>query len=356
MPGRGGRAFRGSITNVGSGKGDGLGPLHNATSCADCHRGGGAAGVQRNVTLITVDPRSEAVTDATFEHAQQLFDVFSGLLNERGNLTIETVVHNRSTHDGYDKIRNHLADYVPGRIDDAWFAPEKRTSKAVAERPVIAGRHADVDFYLSQRNPPPLFGLGLIDRISPQRLVWMAEEQAKKTEGRVTGRVAMKFGWRGQIASLSEFVSLACAAELGLTQMSALQSGDPANVWYTPPGMDMTKNDVARLTSFVSSLPVPIEDPQGHHTQDDVFDGERVFNSVGCVDCHVPDVNPVLNLFSDLLLHDMGAELQAASPAPVGRARLAGTLKLERYQIRGPFSGATAGYFSGSISPTYSTA
>jgi CxxC motif-containing protein (DUF1111 family) len=345
-----GRLLRGKITNVWSDKGDGLGPLHNATSCADCHPSGGAAGVEHNVTLITVDPRSKAVTFATDEHAQQLFDVFPGLLNEDGNLTIETVVHDRSTNDGYGKIRNQLAHYVPGGIDDAWFMPEKRTSKAIAERPVIAGRHDDVDFYLSQRNPPPLFGLGLIDRIPRQRLVWLAEHQEKTTEGGVTGRVAMKFGWRGQIGSVSAFVSQACAGELGLTQMSALQPGDPANLAYTPPGLDMTYEDVFKLTRFVSSLPLPIEGPQEHHSEDDVFDGESVFYSIGCGVCHVPDVRPVRNLFSDLLLHDMGAGLQAASPAPSGSVRLAGVLALPRYQKRGPFSGASPPYYSGSTS------
>ena len=45
--------------------GDGLGPLHNATSCSQCHLNGGSSGVRHNVTLITVDPRSDVLEDST---------------------------------------------------------------------------------------------------------------------------------------------------------------------------------------------------------------------------------------------------------------------------------------------------
>ncbi len=132
--------------------------------------------------------------------------------------------------------------------------------------------------------------------------------------------------------------------------MSALQSGDPAKLGYTPPGFDTREEDVAKLNRFVSSLPAPRESPREHHTVHDVSEGESVFNSIGCADCHVPDVKPVLNLFSDLSLHDMAAELQAASPAPPGSAQLAAVSTLRTYPIRGPFSGAAPVYYSGSAS------
>lgn len=145
-------------------------------------------------------------------------------------------------------------------------------------------------------------------------------------------------------------VAQACAVELGLTHVSAIQPGDPANVSYKPPGLDMTDMEVRSLTRFVTSLPAPIERPQAGHTYDDVFDGESVFNSIGCAVCHVPDVLPVTDLFSDLLLHDMGAELQAASAAPAVGAKLAGSLALQRYPKRGPFTGMGTDYSGGSTS------
>jgi hypothetical protein len=61
--------------------GDGLGPMHNATSCESCHAGGGAAGVDRNVTLLTLDPRSEFVSKqaSSREIRQALLDLYPGL-------------------------------------------------------------------------------------------------------------------------------------------------------------------------------------------------------------------------------------------------------------------------------------
>jgi CxxC motif-containing protein (DUF1111 family) len=77
-----------------------------------------------------------------------------------------------------------------------------------------------------------------------------------------------------------------------------------------------------------------------------LYEGESVFNRIGCVDCHVPDVFPVTDLFSDLLLHDMGEELQAASPAPAAGATLAGLERLPRYTVKGPSNGTLPPYYS----------
>lgn len=353
---RSGRAFESPAKFVVKrGVGDGLGPLHNAKSCADCHEGGGGAGVNHNVTLITVEPRSEPVIrvsdhdrrilDASSleEYARQIMDVFPGLINEKGKLSFETVVHNLSTSDDYAAIRDKLVDFVPGGIPDEWFVPEKRTSAAIAARPVVAGRNKDFDFYLSQRNSPPLYGLGVIDRIPPKQLMKLVEKQAK--DGRVSGRMAGKFGWRGQISSLTSFVGQACAAELGLTHTQALQAGDPTRFKYIPPGGDMKMSEVVKLTSFVQRIPLPRELPQEQHTSREVFAGEGVFNSIGCADCHVPDVPPAINVFSDLLLHDMGARLQAASPAP--RSAKTKMVAMNSYDVCGPFSGPESGYNGG---------
>ncbi|TWU01537.1 di-heme oxidoredictase family protein [Neorhodopirellula pilleata] len=332
--------------------GDGLGPLHNATSCADCHRNGGGSGVEHNVTLITIDPRSLALEEINKEHGQQLLDLFPSLLNERGTLSIETVVHDHSTREGYDEIRNRLSSYVPGGIDRNWFEPNNRTSEAIASQPVVAGRHGDIDFYLSQRNAPPLFGLGLIDRISPNRLATLAEKQAEESGGEISGRVVMKFGWRGQVGSVSAFVSQACAGELGLTQVTTPQPGDPVNLTYQPPGIDMSSQDVMRLTAHVASISSPIETTPAGHTSQQVFQGESTFNSIGCASCHVPDVYPALDVFSDLLLHDMGEALQAPSPAPVGSLLSVAMSRPQPYPVQGPISGTTPAYYSGSSSQT----
>ncbi len=320
--------------------GDGLGPLHNATSCKACHEAGGAAGVRHNVTMITVDPRSPAIlalqgsrtqllrqlknvpqqaANRTVESSVSDFQrVFPGLVNSRGVLVFETVVHNQSTRGAYDVIRNGLSEFVPNGLDNAWFSPHYRTSEAIAKQPVIAGRFNDVDFYLSQRSSPPLFGLAAIDSVNLTRLVALAERQSHESNGVITGRVAGKFGWRGQMNSLAEFVSGACAGELGLTQGRNGQADDPTDPTYVNLGKDMSDQEVTTLVSYVASLPRPTEYSDQQHSAKHLLSGERLFATIGCSACHVPDLPPVTGMFSDLLLHDMGERLQAASPAPMG--------------------------------------
>ena len=299
-------------------EGDGLGPLHNATSCVECHQGGGASGVRHNVTRITIDPRSKILEKARQSRLQTIVRFFPGLLSGRGRLSLNAVVHDQSTREGYLRIRYRLANHVPGGIDDAWFEPEKRTTQAIAKQPVIAGRYKTIDFYLSQRNTPALWGIGAIEEIDPVRLQKIAEKQARETNGKVTGRIAGKFGWRGQTQSLSEFVSGECARELGLNHMTGSQANDLADRSYANFGADISPNEMLNLTNFVADIPRPIEKPQAGHTLSEVLNGEKSFRSVGCIVCHVPDLHPTSGMFSDLLLHDMGPELQAAFPAPFG--------------------------------------
>ncbi len=297
--------------------GDGLGPLYNAKSCIECHVSGGGSDVKHNVILLTLDPRVRPQGDHD-KFAARLRQVFPGFIAPGGVLVYNTIVHNFSTRPGYDEIRDRLATHVDGGIESEWFAPDQRTSNAIARQPVIAGRFLDIDFYLSQRNSPPLFGLGLIDRIAPQQLAILAERQASKSGGKITGRVAGKFGWQGQSSSLSLFVESACAGELGLNQESLAQTPDHADHTYVNPSLDMWPGEALKISSYISTMPRPLEAKSDLEKNQHVRDGEKIFNSVGCVACHVADVRPATGIFSDLLLHDMGERLQGPSPPSIG--------------------------------------
>jgi CxxC motif-containing protein (DUF1111 family) len=318
--------------------GDGLGPLHNARSCAECHPGGGGSGVEHNVLHLTVDPRSQVVK-RTDSGAATLRELFPGLLETDGALLFDVLVHDRSTRSGYREIRAGLAQHVPGGIDEAWFVPEKRTVEALARRPVVAGRHEDVDYYLSQRNSPALFGLGRIEAIPPAKILEVAARQPEQSGGAVTGRFVGKFGWRGQGQSVAQVVSEACAVELGLAHDNPLgstsstramldplraslpQLDDPADPAYANLGLDMTRQELRELTAYVSSLARPVEQVSQEPMSKELLTGEKLFVSAGCSVCHVADLHPVQGLFSDLLIHDMGPGLQAPSPAPLGLLR-----------------------------------
>ena len=314
------------ITRLTKLPGDGLGPMFNATSCEACHAKGGGAGVERNVTLLTLDPRSDALKNRRFsgeendanmkETRRQLLKLYPALLSPGGQLAMDIVVHEASARPFYHEIRRDVGRYIPGGAPDQWFISEKRTIDAIANQPVLAGRMEDLDYYLSQRNSPPLFGLGMIDRVDRDRLPIIARAQDIRTGGRVTGRVgAGIFGWRAQTPTLEAFVRGACAGEVGLQLERTPQASDAADKTYVSLGEDLDHKQVNMLVSYVRSLPTPTETKYSGSQAAFVREGKKLFSTIGCSICHVANVYPARGIYSDLLLHDMGSLLQAPSPS-----------------------------------------
>jgi len=180
---------------------------------------------------------------------------------------------------------------------------------------------------VSQRNTPALFGDKLIDEI-PERFI-VANARAEKIKwgmpkdrsldvpvGRAlrlpNGRIG-RFGWKAQAASLSDFVQAACANELGLGNPGQAQPTPLGQPYYKAPGLDLTLEQCDQITSFVASLPRPEERmPDDPVVRDQAEAGKKLFSTVGCADCHKANVGSVEGIYSDLLLHSMGRELQAS--------------------------------------------
>jgi CxxC motif-containing protein (DUF1111 family) len=166
----------------------------------------------------------------------------------------------------------------------------------------------------SQRNPTPLFGLGLIDSIADQAILATEKRQAKEspqTCGRVSrlkdGRIG-RLGWKGQTANVEDFVLNACAVEVGLEVPGHHQAMTPQAPKYRTEGLDLTSEECAALVTYVRSLPKPVERRSAADSKH-IDAGRATFAAVGCANCHTPDVGNVQGIYSDLLLHDMGQEM-----------------------------------------------
>src|SRR5262249_27869616 len=97
--------------------------------------------------------------------------------------------------------------------------------------------------------------------------------------------------------------------ELGLGNPNQAQPRPLSNPGYTPRGLDLTQEQCDQITSFVASLPQPVERPA---CDPDATAGKKLFSTIGCADCHTPNVGSVEGIYSDLLLHRMGAEMVGA--------------------------------------------
>ncbi len=279
--------------------GDGLGPVFNADSCFACHNqggSGGAGGIEHNVTTFAV--RSEI--DASKSR--------------------EGVLHAHAIRPEFqDNLAQIHADLPASE------RPDLRRIQAVISGDGCHDNRFPQAVSLSQRNTPPLFGTKLIDEI-PDRVI-VANERSQRLKyglpssdgeevpvGRAlrltNGRIG-HFGWKGQVATLSDFVQTACANELGLSNPDHPQPkplGMPDYGMDMSRALDLTLEQCNQLTAFIGSLPRPVERvPDGKYS--DAVEGKKLFHSAGCAECHTPDLGSVQGLYSDLLLHNMGQPL-----------------------------------------------
>jgi hypothetical protein len=205
--------------------GDGLGPVYNATSCLECHglgAPGGAGPAERNVEMATgmgydydADPDKPVTLD--------------GLRPLLTSNTVSGRVLIRAT-----PARTDLARIHPG-FRDAGSAVLHRNgvdpaySRWRADVPSVFRRQG-VLISVTARNPPPLFGAGLIDALPD----WAFQEAARRQALGVRGRAHLmkdgtigRFGWKAQVPTLDEFVLRACANELGLEVPGHHQAASP---------------------------------------------------------------------------------------------------------------------------------
>jgi hypothetical protein len=190
----------------------------------------------------------------------------------------------------------------------------------------------------SNRSAMTLRGTSLIDNIRMGDIDKVRVAQPAETRGRFNvladGRIG-KFGWKAQTATLVEFMGEAFRDEIGITNSLApldFVRGCTASILRP-------EADAAALTSLVAFLNTI--DPPTPTVACRTSPGAAVFTTAGCATCHTaslpgPGNASAVFLYSDLLLHDMGAGLadgfvQGSATAasserhPSGESRIART-------------------------------
>lgn len=279
-----------------SNQGDGLGPVFNDVSCVACHFQGGVGGG---------GPNSKNVHKFTVVPTRQRKQVYRG------------VIHKEATSDVVKEDVEQVKSKFPVIVGKT-FRSGCSTVREPDVSPVIT----------TAINTPALFGLGLIEKIPSYAIAYhgsskavstVANEFRGKFSSRGIGRLKMsgtkvgKFGWQGEFGTVEEFVAVACAVELGLSVPGRRQDkpgefSEDRNAKY-----DMTRQQLHELVCFVKSLPRPQQvfptDPQERSR---VEQGEKVFQSVGCADCHVPDMGGVEGIYSDFHLYQLSSPESSA--------------------------------------------
>ncbi|MDA0833108.1 MAG: c-type cytochrome [Planctomycetota bacterium] len=273
-------------------EGDGLGPVFNAKSCVACHFQGGIGGAgpnQNNVTAFEVDPRPT--------HPEK---VLSG------------VVHASAILPSLQETTDYVRELFP---------IVRKGERIIGSCNSVTFRDFD-PLRITSINTPALFGSGLIDGISEGEIKRNMYARAFTSMGKEfqldfsstpigryrkldDGRVG-KFGWKAQFATLEDFVAAACAVEVGLTNPHRPQEKPKHQGPDDEAGLDLNGEQFLALVTFCETLPSPqLELPVDAGERSLALAGQNAFISVGCADCHTPNLGGVEGIYSDLLLHRM---------------------------------------------------
>jgi CxxC motif-containing protein (DUF1111 family) len=313
----------------------GLGPRFNTNQCASCHSQPAPGGSSPSFTAFPFIGQNP-----------------------------ETLVYN------LDGAKNELPSFVTpdGPAREARFKYFLNPNGSLSSTPdggvhdlfVITGRsdaggcklkQPDFEHNLALGNvifriPTPTFGAGLIENIPDETILanMNANSAAKQFLG-ISGRpnrsgndgTITRFGWKAQNKSLEIFSGEAYNVEMGVTNllfMNKRSSPDetalPSNCRLNPTPEDKTNfaasgeqipSDTVAFAMFMRLLAPPTPSDSTPGGADSISRGRNHFITAGCALCHTPTMttgassltpglsNVDANLYSDLLIHQMGANL-----------------------------------------------
>jgi len=269
--------------------GDGLGPVFNANSCAECHHQGGVGGGGDN------------------RHNVNSFEVLPTLGQPQ---PLAGVIHAAAILPDFQETARTVRELFP-------IIPRGKLLIGVCDTKLIQDYDPLIQVPI---NTPSLFGAGEIDQLSTLTIrAAVLQRQAEGAlqefelnfDGTPSGRVHVladgrvgKFGWKAQFATLEEFVANACAVEVGLTNPYRKQNLPKKHKEDPAAKLDLNGRQFRALVAFTGSLPAPSGYiPVDAGEQQRIQHGRELFVSVGCADCHTPDLGNLNGVYSDFCLH-----------------------------------------------------
>ena len=273
----------------------GLGPVFNARACSDCHQNPVSGG------------------------PSQFTELRVGHKDANGNFVNPTI----PIDDGTSSISGRSL------VNDRAVVPEAQEHVPATEN--IRALRAALN----------TLGDGFVEAIDDNTLLAIADQQARTTHGKIHGEAIEvpvleapgknrigRFGWKDQHSSLLSFIGDAYLNEMGIT--NRLKPADETTIGkVTADPEDVPDNlglaDIDHFAQFIRGTKAPPRDAE-LAVSADAQAGQRLFERVGCSDCHVASIttaspgmlinggtfaipaalgNKIIHPFSDFLLHDI---------------------------------------------------
>lgn len=319
-PGDGHRAS--DVKNAGGMRRVGVGPLFNATACAECHFRAGRV-------------------ETPYVTGQPMMGMFLRLSMADGNGGwkdpdgYHAQLHDKAVGGARPEGLGHIHwQEVPSRFPDG-ESYSLRQPRFVVDH--LAHGPLPAEVVIEARTTPPVHGVGLLEAIAEKDILALAERQQADPDGvsgkanRVTDpetghKVLGRFSLKANEPSLRAQAAGAAFNDMGVTsplhrlENCLPQQTDCARAPHggTPDEPELAERFLQSLTTYLQLLAVParrnLNDPLA-------LRGELMFQQARCNACHVEtfktgDSHPLARLrgqtihpYTDLLLHDMGPEL-----------------------------------------------
>jgi CxxC motif-containing protein (DUF1111 family) len=298
--------------------GDGLGPRFNLDNCARCPNqpatGGSSSGTNPQVSMAN------------------RYNVIPSFITADG--PVREVRYKRNP-DGTPDGGVHALFVISGRPDT--------DDRCTISQPNFDRQYANGN--VSFRIPTPVFGAGLIEQIPDSAILGnRAANAAAKAALGIAGRpnrfrlsgeansnpndgTVARFGWKAQNKSLLLFSGEAYNVEMGITnELFPTERDETAGCQYAPTPNDTTNTDAASASELISAVEKFaafmrfLAPPQPSPDTVSITRGRQIFAGVGCAYCHTPTLytgyssvaalnNQPANLYSDLMVHNMGPGL-----------------------------------------------
>lgn len=323
---------------------DGLGALFNNNACQDCHvRDGRGHAPNVSASEDGTDFSSLLIkASKTQVTALEAGQISQSLIPNVGDTSVGRQIQHDAIRDVKPEARLQLS-YEPVNIvfADGFRVELRKPIWHLTSLYADEGFDFNPDTVFSPRVAPPMIGLGLLSLIDESTLLEKQDIDDADGDG-ISGKANFvlsedsqsvafgRFGWRAGKASLVDQVAGAFINDMGLTsrlhqeencQQHQLDcfNADNGNGHSTTSYPYEVEDGVLDAVAFYSSH---LGVPQRRNAYDEqVQRGKALFMEMGCEACHtrryateesdtLPELsNQVIFPYTDLLLHDMGAEL-----------------------------------------------
>lgn len=323
---------------------DGLGPLFNNNACQDCHVRDGRGHASEITEAVANQQGSDFSTMLLRASKSELSESQKNAMSLGFQANVgDSCIGGQLQHQANFGITKEASQAVSYQYQEISFSDGE---EVILRAPIwhVKGNKCEIDndTVISARVAPPMIGLGLLALIDEKQIL-SQEDINDSNNDTISGKANKvwsvkkqqvtlgRFGWKAGQPTLRQQTAGAFLGDMGLTtdffqQQNCLEhqvdckespngNGDMVDADYQ---YEVSTKVLNKITFYTNHLAVPAR--RNAYSQQ-VLNGQKVFNELGCQQCHTTSYSTVMSdefpelsnqkiyPYTDMLLHDMGESL-----------------------------------------------